>query len=245
MLLTLLRGGADSLATAHKPGCQDRCLGPHRGVLSGLKGPCVLPLPGRGGLASPPPRGQNTHALGTPGTPSHTDTLDTPSGPPILPGRCPCALMCPWPCWPEPWPVSTAMASVWACLASGVLREAEFFPGCEQSRGPDIPQEGGRAHLVPSLGTCTPGKAPGEQTSPSSGRSPVWLRPRKTGRGFGGKGPPCSAVWGLSLAPGLRSSVPARPPRRVLTCGCWAGSCGRPGTKSPAAAGSWRRAGRG
>lgn len=77
--------------------------------------------------------------------------------------------------------------------------------------------------------------------------SPARLRPRSAARGFRAKGAPArhaGALPGPQTSP-PRASASSAPPGRELTCGCWAGSCGRPGTRSPVAGGSWRCAGRG
>lgn len=93
-----LRGGAGSFAPAHKPGCPSRRLGPHRGVLLGLKEPCVLSLPGPCLTSCRWPRHtEPRHAMdaGTPAQRKHRGRRPT--------GRCqrPPA---PRPCWPESWP---------------------------------------------------------------------------------------------------------------------------------------------
>lgn len=103
-------GGADSTAAAHKPGCQNRCLGPHRGVLSGLKGPCVLSLPGRGGLASPPPRSQNTHAWAHQGHPATPTRWTHRRGHPFCWGDALALLCTPGLAGLSPAPVTTVMA---------------------------------------------------------------------------------------------------------------------------------------
>ena len=93
--------------------------------------------------------------------------------------------------------------------------------------------------MVPRLRPHFPRKVPGNQTS-LTGDDPIWLPPRAGG-------PSVLSIWGPYVAPRFLSR--GRPPTRTkgsaLTCGRWAGSCGRPGTRSPAVVGSWRCVGRG
>lgn len=84
-----LCGGAGSFAPAHKPGRHHRRLGPHRGVLLGLKEPCVLSLPGPWPHLLPAAKTHRARARhGPPGTP-HTGNTQGPAPVGAMPARGP------------------------------------------------------------------------------------------------------------------------------------------------------------
>lgn len=200
-----------------------------RGSVRAERAVCSLPA---GPLASPPPSSQNTQSPGTPWTPRHPAHRKHPGA---GARRGDASLR------PESW------ASARACACLGLASALGGRMTLQPRRGPapGIPQEG-------DLASCSPSSHAHSQKGPRKPHAVLWegprlLCPRRAVSSCRCERAPRSVwvffFWPQTSLPGRGTPFPVAP--RVLTCGCWAGSCGRPGTRSPVAAGSWRCGGRG